>query len=191
MLLAFRSCLTSTSTYRKRRMPKPLLHSALSRRTALQWLATGAASLASPAFACWPDKPIKLVVTFPAGGASDIVARVMAEHLTKSLGQPVVVDNRPGAGGTLVARSPADGYTLMLSNSTPISIGPFTLEKQPYDPVEAFSHIASVGAAPLVVMANPASGLRVVTDVEAQARRTGQLTLALAAPHPSAIFTAS
>ena len=160
--------------------------SALSRRTALQWLATSAASLAAPAFAAWPDKPIKLVVTFPAGGASDIVARVMAEQLTKSLGQPVVVDNRPGAGGsvggTLVARSPADGYTLMLSNSTPISIGPFALEKQPYDPVEAFSHIASVGAAPLVVMANPASGLRVITDVEAQARRAGQLNFGSGGP---------
>ena len=167
-------------------MPKPTSHTALSRRTALQWLATGAASLASPAFAAWPDKPIKIVVTFPAGGASDIVARVMAEQLTKSLGQPVVVDNRPGAGGsvggTLVARSPADGYTLMLSNSTPISIGPFALEKQPYDPVEAFSHIASVGAAPLVVMANPASGLRVITDVEAQARRAGQLNFGSGGP---------
>ena len=115
------------------------------------------------------------MVTFPAGGASDIVARVMAEQLAKRLGQPVVVDNRPGAGGsvggTLVVQSPANGYTLMLSNSTPISIGPFALEKQPYNPVEAFSHIALVGAAPLVVMANPASGLRVITDVEAQARR--------------------
>ena len=167
-------------------MSKPPFPSVLSRRTALQWLATGATSLAAPAFAAWPDKPIKLVVTFPAGGASDIVARVMAEHLTKSLGQPVVVDNRPGAGGsvggTLVARSPADGYTLMLSNSTPISIGPFALEKQPYDPVEAFSHIASVGAAPLVVMANPASGLRVITDVEAQARRAGQLNFGSGGP---------
>ena len=149
-------------------------------------MATGAASLAAPAFAAWPDKPIRIVVTFPAGGASDIVARVMAEQLAKSLGQAVVVDNRPGAGGSvggsLVAQAPADGYTLMLSNSTPISIGPFALEKQPYDPVEAFSHIASVGAAPLVVMANPASGIRVITDVEAQARRAGQLNFGSGGP---------
>ncbi len=167
-------------------MTKPALPSAISRRNALQWLATGAASLAVPAFAAWPDKPIRIVVTFPAGGASDILARVMAEQLAKSLGQAVVVDNRPGAGGSvggsLVAQAPADGYTLMLSNSTPISIGPFALDKQPYDPVEAFSHIASVGAAPLVVMANPASGIRVITDVEAQARRAGQLNFGSGGP---------
>lgn len=167
-------------------MTKPSRSPAFSRRTALQSLAAGAASLALPAFAAWPDKPIKIVVTFPAGGASDIVARVMAEQLAKVLGQAVVVDNRPGAGGsvggTLVAQSPADGYTLMLSNSTPISIGPFALEKQPYDPVEAFSHIASVGAAPLVVMANPSSGIRTITDVEAQARRTGQLNFGSGGP---------
>lgn len=135
MLLAFRSWLTFTSTYRKRRMSKPPSHFALSRHTALRWLATGAAALTTPAFAAWPDKPIKIVVTFPAGGTSDIVAPVLAEQLTKSLGQPVVVDNRPGAGNsvgsTLVARSPANGYTLMLSNSTPISIGPFALKNSP------------------------------------------------------------
>ena len=78
---------------------------------------------------------IKIIVTFPAGGASDIVARVMAEQLSQKLGQGVVVDNRPGAGGsvggTLVTQAAADGYTLMLSNSTPISIGPFALDKQP------------------------------------------------------------
>ncbi|MBC7469459.1 MAG: tripartite tricarboxylate transporter substrate binding protein, partial [Ramlibacter sp.] len=97
------------------------------RRTALKLLAAGAAALALPARAAWPDKPIRIIVTFPAGGASDIVARVMAEQLAQKLGQPVVVDNRPGAGGSvgglLVTQAAPDGYTLMLSNSTPISIG--------------------------------------------------------------------
>jgi tripartite-type tricarboxylate transporter receptor subunit TctC len=125
----------------------------LPRRSALKVFAAAAASVALPALAAWPDKPIKIVVTFPAGGASDIVARVLAEQLGRKLGQAVVVDNRPGAGGSvgglLVAQAPADGYTLMLSNSTPISIGPFALEKQPYDPVEGFSHIALIGSAPM------------------------------------------
>ena len=105
------------------------------------------------AFAAYPEKPIKIVVTFAAGGASDIVARVVGEQLGKQLGQAVIVDNRPGAGGSVggsaVAQSPPDGYTLMLSNSTPISIGPFALEKQPYDPIADFTHIASIGSAPL------------------------------------------
>ncbi len=156
------------------------------RRSALKLLATSAAALALPAHAAWPDKPIRIVVTFPPGGASDIVARVMAEQLAKKLGQPVLVDNRPGAGGsiggTLVAQTAADGYTLMLSNSTPVSIGPFALEKLPYDPVEAFTHIASVGAAPCVVMANPAANLRTLTDVEAQARKSGRLDFGSGGP---------
>src|SRR6185369_17946214 len=105
------------------------------RRRILQTIAAAAAACSLPARAAWPDKPIKIVVTFPAGGASDIVARVMAEQLATRLGQGVVVDNRPGAGGSVgggvVTQAPADGYTLMLSNSTPISIGPFALEKQP------------------------------------------------------------
>ena len=157
-----------------------------SRRQALRILAAGAAVMALPARAAWPDKPIRIIVTFPAGGASDIVARVMAEQLSHKLGQAVVVDNRPGAGGSvgglLVTQAAADGYTLMLSNSTPISIGPFALEKQPYDPVEGFTHIALIGNAPCVVMANPKSGLKTIADLEAMARRTGRLDFGSGGP---------
>jgi tripartite-type tricarboxylate transporter receptor subunit TctC len=156
------------------------------RRGALKTLAAGAATVALPSWAAWPDKPIKIVVTFPAGGASDIVARVMAEQLAKKLGQAVVVDNRPGAGGSVgglvVSQAPADGYTLMLSNSTPISIGPFALEKQPYDPVDGFTHIALIGTAPCVVMANPAAPIKTIADVEAQARKTGRLDFGSGGP---------
>lgn len=156
------------------------------RRRFLQALSAGAAAVALPAHAAYPDKPIKIVVTFPAGGASDIVARALGEQLATRLGQPVVIDNRPGAGGSIgglaVAQAAADGYTLMLSNSTPISIGPFALEKQPYDPVDAFTHIALIGTAPCVVMANPKSGLRNMADLEAFAKRTGRLDFGSGGP---------
>ena len=156
------------------------------RRGALKILAAGAAAMALPARAAWPDKPVRIVVTFPPGGASDIVARVMAEQFAQKLGQPVVVDNRPGAGGSigglLVTQALADGYTLMLSNSTPISIGPFALEKQPYDPVEGFTHIALIGSAPCVVMANPKTGLKTLADLEAMARKSGRLDFGSGGP---------
>ena len=159
---------------------------ALSRRATLGLAATGLAALALPARAAWPDKPIKIIVTFPPGGSSDILARVMAEQLTKKLGQSVVVDNRPGAGGTIggaaVAQSAADGYTFMLSNTTPIALGPFALEKQPYDPVEAFTHVAYLGSAPLVIMANPRAGIRTVSDLEAAARKAGRLDFGSGGP---------
>jgi tripartite-type tricarboxylate transporter receptor subunit TctC len=161
-------------------------HPSRNRRHILKTIAAGAATLSLPALAAFPDKPIKIVVTFPAGGASDIVARVMAEQLATRLGQPVVVDNRPGAGGSvgglLVTQAPADGYTLMLSNSTPVSIGPFALEKQPYDPVEGFTHIALIGSAPCVVMANPKAGIKTIADLEALAKRSGRLDFGSGGP---------
>lgn len=156
------------------------------RRRALQILATTAAAWALPARAAWPDKPVKIIVTFPPGGASDIVARVLAEHLAARLGQAVVVDNRPGAGGSVgglaVHQAAADGHTLMLSNSTPISIGPFALDKQPYDPVEGFTHIALIGTAPCVVMANPRAGIRSLADLEAAAKKAGRLDFGSGGP---------
>src|SRR3954471_3729775 len=146
----------------------------LSRRHLLQAAGAAAASVAFPAFAAWPERPIKIVVTFPPGGASDIVARVLGEQLAPKLGQAIVVDNRPGAGGSVgglvVTQAAADGYTLMLPNCTPISIGPFALDKQPYDPVDGFTHIALIGTAPCVVMANPKSGFKTLADLEAAAK---------------------
>ncbi len=132
-------------------------------------IALGAALLPAFAWAAYPEKPVRLVVTFAAGGASDIVARAISEPLAKALGQPVVVDNKPGAGGTIggldVVRAAPDGYTLMLSNSTPLSIGPFTVPKQPYDPAKQFTHVAMLGIAPVAIMANPKSGPASMKDL--------------------------
>ena len=162
------------------------LSSRLSRRQALRLAAGSAATLALPAFAAYPDKAIKIIVTFAAGGASDIVARVVGEQLGKKLGQPVIVDNRPGAGGSLggsaVAQAAPDGYTLMLSNSTPISIGPFALEKQPYDPLADFTHIAAIGSAPCGVMANPAAGIHNITELAAAAKKSGTMQFGSGGP---------
>ena len=117
----------------------------------------------------WPERPVRMIVPFPAGSATDMAARVVGQQLQAALGQAFVVDNKPGAGGTLggldVVRAPADGYTLMLSNSTPTSIGPFTVPKLPYDPVRQFTHVALLGVAPVLIMANPKTGPATLKDL--------------------------
>ena len=140
---------------------------------------TAAALLAATAaaHATWPEKPIRIIVTFAAGGASDIVARVISEPMSRALGQAVIVDNKPGAGGTIggmeVVRAPADGYTLILANSTPLSIGPFTLPKPPYDPIKQFTHVAMLGIAPVAIMANPKTGPQTLKDLPKAAAAPG------------------
>jgi tripartite-type tricarboxylate transporter receptor subunit TctC len=117
----------------------------------------------------WPTRPIRIVVTFPPGGSSDIVARVLADIFAQRLPQRAVVDNRPGAGGTLaaahVAQQPPDGYTLMLSNTAPIVTSPPIYPQAGYDPVAGFTHIAYLGATPLVIMVNPRQVPAGVTDL--------------------------
>jgi tripartite-type tricarboxylate transporter receptor subunit TctC len=106
----------------------------------------------------WPTKPIKLVVPFPAGGPTDVMTRVLAEKLSTSLGQPVVVDNKPGAGGAigsdLVAKSAPDGYSLVMATSSTHSIGP-SLGKLAYDPRKDFTPIVYVGKATNILVVSP------------------------------------
>ena len=133
-------------------------------------LAATCASLASSVALAqaWPRQPIKMIVTFPPGGSSDIVARVLSPLLAEKLGQTIVIDNRPGAGATIgakaVADAPADGYTLMLSNTAPISISPFMLDRLPYDPVKGFSHIFYIGSVPNVFAVHPSVPAKNMTE---------------------------
>lgn len=140
----------------------------MSRRHALSLLfsaAVSAATLGLPAAAqaqsqsqsAWPNRPIRLVVPFPAGGATDIVARLVALKLSGSLGQQVVVDNKPGAGGTVgadaVAKAAPDGHTLLLSTSSTHSIAPaLSPGKQPYDAFKDFAPVGLVATAPSVLV---------------------------------------
>src|SRR3954470_2703988 len=109
----------------------------------------------------WPTKPVRVVVTFSPGGSSDIVARLVAVPLQAELGQSVIVDNKPGAGGTIraleAARAAPDGYTLLLSNSAPISISPAMQDNPSYDPVKAFTHVAYIGSGANVFVGPPSA----------------------------------
>src|SRR5258706_1633873 len=125
-------------------------------------LAFALAALVFSAFASaqsWPTKPVRVIVTFSPGGSSDIVARLVAIPLQAELGQAVIVDNKPGAGGTIgalgVARAAPDGYTLPLSNSAPISIRPAMQDEPRYDPVKSFSHVSYIGSVANVFVVHP------------------------------------
>jgi tripartite-type tricarboxylate transporter receptor subunit TctC len=119
-------------------------------------LAGSAAGVSAQAY---PNRPIRMFVGYPAGGGADGLARLAATHLSESLGQQVVVENRAGAGGTLagdaVAKAPADGYTLLFAE-TGLLVAPAVYASVPYDPVKSFAAVGGVCALPLVVMVNPA-----------------------------------
>ena len=130
----------------------------------------------------WPTRPIKLVVPFPAGGPTDVLSRVVAERLSSNVKQPVVVENKPGAGGSigadLVAKSPADGYTLVLATSSTHSVGPH-LAKLPYDAERDFTPIVWLGDAPRVLVVSPKVGVDNLQQLIELARRNpGKLNYA-------------
>jgi tripartite-type tricarboxylate transporter receptor subunit TctC len=134
----------------------------------------------------YPSHPIRLVVPFPAGGATDIFARAVSNKLGERLGQAVIVDNKPGAGGAIgsdiAAKAPADGYTLLLATSSTHSIGP-SLQKLPYDAVADFTPIVHVGNAPsIMVVPNTAPAKNVKEWIDYARKNPGKLNYASSGP---------
>ena len=125
----------------------------------------------------YPNKPIRLVVPFPPGGSIDIMARRLAIPLTAKLGQPVVVENRAGAGsivgGTFVAQAPNDGYTLLFASSSTLTLAPAITTKLPYDPVKDFTPVSLVGDLPFLLLVHPSVPANNVQELIALAKSKG------------------
>jgi tripartite-type tricarboxylate transporter receptor subunit TctC len=122
----------------------------------------------------YPTRPIRLVVPFPPGGGTDILARVIGQQLSKSLGQSVVVENKPGAGGNIgvetAAKSSPDGYTLVIGQTSNLAINPTLYPNLPYNPIEDLAPISLVASAPLVMVVTASSPFKSLADVVTAAR---------------------
>jgi tripartite-type tricarboxylate transporter receptor subunit TctC len=128
----------------------------------------------------YPSRPIRLVVPYAAGGGADSVARIVAKRVSETIGQPIVIENRGGAGsiiGTeLVNKSDPDGYTLLLGQSGPISINPAVYKKLPYDPLKDFAPVTMTTAYPYIMVVNPTLGVKSLKEfVALAARKPGEL----------------
>jgi tripartite-type tricarboxylate transporter receptor subunit TctC len=123
----------------------------------------------------WPTKPVKIIVPFPAGGPTDVLTRVLGEKLSQALGQPVVVENRPGAGGSigadLAAKSPPDGYTLVMATGSTHSVGPYLNPRLPYDPVKDFTPVIYVGSSTNILLVSPKLGVSNVRELIEKAKQ--------------------
>jgi tripartite-type tricarboxylate transporter receptor subunit TctC len=133
----------------------------------------------------WPNRPINIVVSFGAGGTADILARMIGEELSTALGQPVVIENRPGAGGNLgaqtVARAAPDGYTLLMSGSPTHSVGPHLFKNLSYDPMKDVPPIAMIAIAPNLLVVNAELPAKSVKELVQLARdKPGQITFSSA-----------
>ena len=141
---------------------------------ALLWLAVVAAAIPPALAQGWPDKPVRIIVGYPPGGGTDLVARLVQQPLSTRWNQPVVIDNRPGANAIIateaVAKSKADGYTLLMAYATEVAVNPATMKKLPYDPVRDFAPIAQLAGAPLVLAVHPSLPAKDVRELVALAR---------------------
>ena len=128
---------------------------------------------ASPSFAAYPERPIKIIVPFAPGGANDLIARIISVPLGQALGQTVIVENRGGANGNIgiaaAARAEPDGYTLLVSSNV-FEVNPWLSKSASYDPVNDFAPISDLGGAPNVIAARPDTGLKTFADLVTRAR---------------------
>src|SRR3954449_2012800 len=152
-----------------------ILSALQTRATRRQLLVLGGASLALPAFAeNYRAHPLRMIVPFTPGGSSDVLARAIGTEMSRSLGQPVVIDNVPGAGGSLgaekVARSPADGYTLLMGHIGTLAVNPALYPKLGYDPVRSFAPVAWVARVPNVLVVNPSVPAKDLKELVALAK---------------------
>jgi tripartite-type tricarboxylate transporter receptor subunit TctC len=139
-----------------------------------RWFVLLAACVPLAAQAQYPNKPVRIVLQFPAGGLADTVIRVLANPMSQALGQPIVVDNRPGADGAIagetVKNAPPDGYTLFFATNSALSATPVLRKKPPYDPVADFTPISFVGRFPFFVFVHPSLPAKSLQELLAQAR---------------------
>jgi len=132
-------------------------------------------SLALPANAAdtYPSRPVRIVVPFPAGGATDVVARLIGQKVADQAGQPFIVDNRGGAAGNIgsdnVAKSPGDGYTILQTVNS-LSLSPALYHKLPFDPVKDLTPVTQITASPLIIVANAKTGIKSLQDLIARAK---------------------
>jgi tripartite-type tricarboxylate transporter receptor subunit TctC len=164
----------------------------ITRRTGLGGLAALAlaASPGAPRAQPWPSRPVRILVPFPPGGLVDVLARAVAPHLSAQLGQPVVVENRAGAGGNIgadvVAKAAPDGHTLLASSLGPVAVNQYIYRSMPYDTDSAFAPITLLASTPKVMCVANARPWRSVAEVIAAAReRPGVLTAGSAGPGSS------
>jgi tripartite-type tricarboxylate transporter receptor subunit TctC len=151
--------------------------------TSLTFLAAALAVAPAALAQTYPTKTVRMIVAFPPGGTTDILARATAQKLTEAFGQQVVIDNRPGAGGNigteLVARSPPDGYTLLASPGSTLTSNPAVYAKVPFDPVRDFAPVTIIAEVPNVLIVHPSLPVRTVKELIALAKaRPGQLAYA-------------
>lgn len=144
-------------------------------------LALAAVLPAVAAAQAWPERPVKMIVPFPAGGATDVVARLLGQKLGEAWGQSVVIENRAGAGGNIggeaAAHSPADGYTLFMTSGSIVTANPYMYKSLPYDPTKDFVAITNVASGPQVVIVNPDGPFKTLQELIAYGKANpGRLT---------------